>query len=66
VREGAGRERGGGEGGGSGMGGYGGGEYSDDQETEYRCVAVRDGEMGIATRKSQVPGKQEIPKTQRG
>jgi hypothetical protein len=34
------------------------------QEIEQRCVAMGDGELGIATRKSQMPGKQEAPRTQ--
>ena len=29
-----------------------------------RNEAVGDGELGIATRKSQTPGKQEVPRTQ--
>ena len=36
------------------------------QEIEQRCVAMGDGELGVATRKSQTPGKQETPRTQRG
>ena len=36
------------------------------QEIEQRCVAVGDGELGVATRKSQMPGKQEVPRIQRG
>ena len=36
------------------------------QEIEQRCVAMGDGELGIATRKSQMPGKQEAPRTQWG
>ena len=31
---------------------------------EQRCIAVGDWELGIATRKSQMPGKQEAPRTQ--
>ena len=33
------------------------------QEIEQRCVAMGDGELGVATRKSQMPGKQEPPRT---
>jgi hypothetical protein len=31
------------------------------QEIEQRCVAMGDGELGVATRKSQMLGKQEDP-----
>jgi hypothetical protein len=31
--------------------------------SEQRCVAMRDGELEVATRKSQMPGKQEPPRT---
>jgi hypothetical protein len=34
------------------------------QEIEQRYVAMGDGEMRVATRKSQKPGKQEAPRTQ--
>ena len=27
-------------------------------EIEVRCVAMREGEVGVANRKSQIPGKQ--------
>ena len=40
--------------------------YTEDQEIEQRCVAMGDGELGVATRKSQMPGKQEAPRTQQG
>ena len=33
------------------------------QEIEQRCVAMGDGELGVATRKSQMPRKQEPPRT---
>jgi hypothetical protein len=33
--------------------------YREGQEIEQRCVAMGDGELGVATRKSQMPGKQE-------
>jgi hypothetical protein len=36
------------------------------QEIEQGCVAMGDGELGVATRTSQTPGKQEDPKTQCG
>jgi hypothetical protein len=29
------------------------------QEIEQKCVAMGDGELGVATRKSQMPGMQE-------
>lgn len=34
------------------------------QETEQHCVAMEDGELGRATRKSQMLVKQEAPRTQ--
>ena len=36
------------------------------QEFEQGCVAVGDGELGVATRKSQVSGTQEFSRTQQG
>ena len=33
------------------------------QEFEQRYVAIGDGELGAATRKSQMPGEQEPPRT---
>jgi hypothetical protein len=33
------------------------------QEIEQRCVAIGDGELGVATRKSQMLEKQEPPRT---
>ena len=36
------------------------------QEIEQRYVVVGDGELGVATRKSQLAGKQEPPRTSRG
>jgi hypothetical protein len=39
---------------------------TESQEIEQRCVAIGDGELGVATRKSQMPGKQEPPRTPRG
>jgi hypothetical protein len=38
---------------------------SEGQETEQKCVAMRDGELGAASSKSQMPGKQEPPRTPR-
>ena len=35
-------------------------------EIEQRYIAVGGGELGIATRKSQMPGTQEVPRTQQG
>jgi hypothetical protein len=42
------------------------GRNTEGQEIEWRCVAVGDGELPVTTRKSQMPGKQEVPRTQRG
>jgi hypothetical protein len=42
------------------------GRSTEGQEFEQRCVAVGDGELGVATRKTQMPGKQEVPRTQQG
>jgi hypothetical protein len=36
------------------------------QEIEQRCVAKGDRELGVANRNSQMPGKQEPPRTPRG
>jgi hypothetical protein len=36
------------------------------QEIEQRCVEMGDGELGVATRKSQMPGQQESPRTPLG
>jgi hypothetical protein len=33
------------------------------QEIKQMCVSMADGEQGVATRKSQMPGKQEPPRT---
>jgi hypothetical protein len=38
-------------------------EITGGQEIEQRCVAMGDGKLGVATRKSQLPGKEELPKT---
>jgi hypothetical protein len=42
------------------------GKISYGWEIEQRCVAVGDGKPGITTRKSQMPGKQEPPRTPQG
>jgi hypothetical protein len=42
----------------SGMGGHGD-DVQRGQETEQRCVSMGDGELGVATRQTQMPGKQE-------
>ena len=34
------------------------------QKIEWRCVALQGVELTVATRKSQMPGKQEFPRTQ--
>ena len=34
------------------------------QEIEQRCVAMGDGEQGVANRKTQMPEKKEAPRTQ--
>jgi hypothetical protein len=39
---------------------------SEGQGIEWNCVAVGDGELGVASRKSQMPGKQEVPRSQGG
>ena len=36
------------------------------QEIERRCVAMGDGERGVANRKFQMPGNQKAPRTQWG
>jgi hypothetical protein len=40
------------------------GRCREGQEIEQRCVAMGHGELGVATRKSQMGGKQEAPRTQ--
>jgi len=42
------------------------GRCTEGQQIEQRCVAMQDGELVVATRKSQMPGKQETPRTQWG
>ena len=39
---------------------------TEDQEIEQRSVEIRAGELGVATRKSQMPGKQAPPRTPQG
>jgi hypothetical protein len=39
---------------------------TDGQKIEQRCVAIGDGELGVATRKSQMPGKLEPFSIQQG
>jgi hypothetical protein len=34
------------------------------QEIEQRCIAMGDGKLGVATSKSQMPGKSQAPRTQ--
>jgi hypothetical protein len=36
------------------------------QEIEQRCVTMGDGELGVATKKCQMPGKKEAPRIQQG
>ena len=38
---------------------------TESQIIEQRYVAMRDGDLGVATRKSQMPGKKEPPRTPR-
>jgi hypothetical protein len=42
------------------------GRCTEGQEIEQRYVAMGDGELGLATRKSQMPGKQEALRTSQG
>ena len=42
------------------------GRYTKCQEIEQMNVAMGDGKLGVATRNSQMPGKQETPSTQQG
>jgi hypothetical protein len=37
---------------------------TESQKIEWKCVALPGVELGVATRKSQMPGKQEFPRTQ--
>jgi hypothetical protein len=36
------------------------------QEFERKCVAVGEGELGVTSRMSQMPGTQEVPRTHQG
>ena len=38
----------------------------DGQEIDQRCAAMGDGELRVATRKSQMPGEHEPPRTSQG
>ena len=40
--------------------------YTEGPQIEQRSVAMGDGELGVATRKSQMLGKQEAPRSQQG
>ena len=42
------------------------GGCKESQVIEQRYVAMGDGELGVATKKTQMPGKQEAPRTQQG
>jgi hypothetical protein len=68
VRDWKGREEGEGEGGDDDKIRYGRrqGLYTESREFEQRCITMGYGEMGIATNKSQMPGKQEVTRTQVG
>jgi hypothetical protein len=37
---------------------------TEDKNIEQMCVAFGDGELMVATIKSKIPGKQEVPRTQ--
>lgn len=68
-RQGSGRERGRKRksGAGSDIGGDGGEvERVRKLNIEWRCVAVGDGELRVATRKFQMLGTQDVPRTQQG
>jgi hypothetical protein len=41
-------------------------EVQKGQEIEQKYLAVSDGELGVTTRKFQMPGNQEFPRTQWG
>jgi hypothetical protein len=60
-REGCGRKRGR-----EGRGGRRQGRSTEGQEFEQKYIAVGEEELGVATRKSQMPRTQEVPKTQQG
>ena len=40
------------------------GRNTEGQEIEQRCIAEGVGGLGVFTRKFQIPGKQEAPRTQ--
>jgi hypothetical protein len=40
--------------------------FTEGQEIEQRYVVEGDGELGVDTRKSEMPGKQKVPRTQQG
>jgi hypothetical protein len=42
------------------------GRSTEGQGFETRCVVLGEGEPGLATRNSQMPGIQEVPRTQQG
>ena len=42
------------------------GRSTESRETERRCVALKNGELGFAMRKSQVTEQHQAPRTQRG
>jgi hypothetical protein len=42
------------------------GGYTEGQGFELKYVAMADGELGVATSKSQILGKQESPRIQQG
>jgi hypothetical protein len=42
------------------------GRSTEGQEFESSCIAVWEGELRVATRKYQMPGTQEVPRTQQG
>ena len=40
------------------------GRSTESQKIEWRCVALQGVELAVATRKSQMPRKEEFPRTQ--
>jgi hypothetical protein len=42
------------------------GRRTEGQEIEWRSIAMGGGELGVATRKSQMLGKQEAPRSHQG
>lgn len=65
-REGCWRERGREEKGGAVRYRMGSVRSTESQECERRCVAMRKEELGIVTRKSQIPGTQELRRIEQG